>query len=134
MLKLITGKHRTCDGVSRREFVKIGGLTFLGLSLPDVLRMEAAAADDASGKPRAKSVILLWMDGGPPQHETFDPKPEAASDMRGTFGAIPSNVAGIQVCELMPNMAKRMNMVTLMRTMQHNEGAHERADHKVLTG
>src|SRR5207302_1599531 len=118
-----------------RDLIKVGGLTLLGLTLPDLLRIEAAAAAEGSaGTPRARSVILLWMDGGPPQHETFDPKPEAPADMRGEFKAIPSNVPGIQLSELMPEMAKRMDRVTLIRTMQHNEGAHERADHKVLTG
>jgi hypothetical protein len=132
---IITGKHRTCDGVSRREFIKIGGLTFLGLTMPEVLRIEAsAAAEGAVAGARARSVILLWMDGGPPQHETFDPKPDAPSETRGEFGAIPSNVDGLLVSDLMPKMAQRMNLVTLIRTMQHNEGAHERADHKVLTG
>jgi Protein of unknown function (DUF1501) len=131
---IITGKHRTCDGVSRREFIKIGGLTFLGLTMPEVLRMEAAAAaEGTAGKTQARSVILLWMDGGPSQHETFDPKPDGG-ESKGEFGAISSNVAGIQVSELLPKMAQRMNLVTLVRTMQHNEGAHERADHKVLTG
>jgi uncharacterized protein DUF1501 len=131
VFEITTGTHRTCDGATRRDFLKIGGLTFLGLSLPEVLRMEAA---NAAEKPQAKSVILLWMDGGPPQHETFDPKPDGPSDKRGEFGAIPSNVAGVQVGELMPRMAKKMDLVTLIRTMQHNEGAHERANHKVLTG
>jgi hypothetical protein len=135
MFDIVTGRHRTCDGVTRRDFIKVGGLTFLGLTLPQVLQMEAAAAaQETAPGAKAKSVILLWMDGGPPQHETFDPKPGAPSDMRGEFGAIASNVDGIQVGELMPKMAKHMNMVTLVRTMQHNEGAHERANHKVLTG
>jgi len=132
MLELRTGAHRTCDGVTRRDLIKIGALTYFGLTLPDVLRMRAARADGT--EPAAKSVILLWMDGGPPQHETFDPKPEAPSELRGEFGAIPSNVAGLQVGELLPRMAKAMDKVTLIRTMQHNEGAHERANHKVLTG
>jgi len=135
VFELVTGKHRTCDGITRRDFIRVGGLALTALTLPDFLRMEAAAAAEGGpGQPKARSVILLWMDGGPPQHETFDPKPDAPSDKRGEFGAIPSNVDGIQVGELMPNMAKRMNLVTLVRTMQHNEGAHERADHKVLTG
>ena len=133
MLNIIHGKHRTCDGVSRRDFIKVGGLGILGLSLPEVLRMEAAAAGE-SAEPQAKSIILLYMAGGPPQHETFDPKPEAPSEKRGDFKAISSSLDGVQVCELMPEMAKRMNMVTLIRTMQHGEGAHERANHKVLTG
>jgi hypothetical protein len=135
MLDIITGNHRTCDGVSRRQFIKIGGLTFFGLTMPQLFRMEAAAAAETGDiKAQARSVILLWMDGGPPQHETFDPKPDGPSDKRGEFGAIPSNVDGIQLCELMPEMAKRMNRVTLVRTMAHTEGAHERACHKVLTG
>ncbi len=126
---------RNCEGVSRRDFVRVGGLSAFGLSLPQLLeaRAAAAAAKDAK-EPRAHSVILLWMDGGPPQHETFDPKPDAPADMRGEFGAIPSSLSGLQVSELMPRMAKVMHHVTLVKTMQHNEGAHERANHKVLTG
>src|SRR3712207_9469708 len=116
--------HRTCDGVSRRDVIKVGALGFLGLGAEGLCRLQAAHGAEAAS---ARSVILLWMDGGPPQHETFDPKPDAPSDMRGEFGAIPSNLDGVLVSDLMPKMAKRMNMVTLVRTMQHNEGAHERA-------
>jgi hypothetical protein len=133
MFDLITGRSRTCDGITRRDFVRVGGLTYGGLSLAAGLRAEAAETP-ASSQARARSVILLWMDGGPPQHETFDPKPEAPADMRGEFGTIPANVDGLRLGELMPRMARCMDKVTLIRTMQHSEGAHERANHKVLTG
>jgi hypothetical protein len=124
---------RRCDGINRRDFIRVGTLGFVGLSLTDVLRLQAAAAEGGSTA-KAKSVIVLWMDGGPPQHDTFDPKPDAASDIRGEFKAIGSNVAGVQVCELLPQMAKQMDKVALIRTLAHNEGAHERAAHLVLTG
>src|SRR5262245_29611013 len=121
----------TCDEVSRRDFIRIGALTYFGLTLPQLLRMEAAQAEREAP---AKSVILLWMDGGPPQHDTWDPKPDAPEGVRGEFKPIATNVPGLQVSELLPRMAKLMDRVTLVRTMSHNEGAHERAAHKVLTG
>jgi hypothetical protein len=124
---------RRCDGINRRDFIRVGTLGFVGLSLTDCLRLQAAQADGGSSA-KAKSVILLWMDGGPPQHDTFDPKPNAASEIRGEFKAISSNVDGIQVCELLPKLAKQMDKVAVIRTLAHNEGAHERAAHLLLTG
>jgi hypothetical protein len=123
-------------GVTRREFVKVGAIGFLGLSLSmtDLFRMQAAAASSPGGGPQAKSVILLWMDGGPSQFDTFDPKHDAPSDIKSEFGSIKTNVPGLEICELMPHMAKTMDKVTLVRTMSHNEGAHERACHTLLTG
>jgi hypothetical protein len=121
--------------LSRRSFVKIGAIGFLGLSLSltDLFRMQAAMAEGTNGA-KAKSIILLWMDGGPSQFDTFDPKLDAPSGMKSEFGAIKTNVPGLSVCELMPNMAKVMDKVTLVRTLSHNEGAHERACHTLLTG
>jgi hypothetical protein len=124
---------RRCDGINRRDFIRVGTLGFAGLSLSDILRMQAASADGGSAA-KAKSVIVLWMDGGPPQHDTFDPKPDAPSDVRGEFKPISTNVAGVQVCELLPQLAKQMDKVALIRTLAHNEGAHERAQHLLLTG
>jgi len=122
---------RYCDGITRRDFIKVGALGVVGLSAADLFRMQAAYGAE---EPAARSVILLWMDGGPPQHETFDPKPGAPLEIRGEFKAIPTNVDGVQVCELMPRMAKQMDKVALLRTLAHNEGAHERACHILLTG
>ena len=125
--------HR--DRPSRRSFVKIGAVGFLGLSLSltDLFRMQAATAQ-AGGAAKAKSIILLWMDGGPSQYDTFDPKMDAPTGIKSEFGQIKTNVPGLNVCELMPNMAKVMDKVTLIRTVSHNEGAHERACHTLLTG
>ncbi len=83
---------------------------------------------------RAKSVILLWMDGGPSQFDTFDPKPKAPCGIKSEFGAIKTSVPGLHICELMPRMARQMSRCTLIRTISHNESTHERACHLALTG
>src|SRR6187431_2651218 len=91
-----------CDGLSRRDFLHLGVLTTLGVSLADVLRLRAA---QDGGKP-ATSCILIWLDGGPSHLDTFDPKPEAPSEIRSQFRAIPTSVEGIQICEHLPLTAK----------------------------
>lgn len=121
---------RYCDSFTRREFLKIGALGLAGLGTADLL-LHAAHTDPCAP---ARAVILLWMDGGPPQHETFDPKPNAASEVRGAFGAIPTNVAGVRIGELMPRMAKQMDKVALVRTLSHTEITHEGAAYLLLTG
>jgi hypothetical protein len=125
--------HR--NGITRRNFVRVGTIGFLGLSLSmtDLLRMQSASAQGTSGA-KAKSVILLWMDGGPSQFDTFDPKLNAPKGIKSEFGAIKTKVPGLEICELMPEMAKVMDKVTLVRTLSHDEGAHERACHTLLTG
>jgi uncharacterized protein DUF1501 len=125
--------RRRCDGINRRDFIRVGTLGFVGLSLPDLFCLQAAAADGGASA-RAKSVVLLWMDGGPAQLDTWDPKPNAPSDVRGEFKPLATNVNGIQISELLPKMAKQMDKVALLRTLSHNEGAHERAQHLMLTG
>ena len=124
---------RRCDGINRRDFIRVGTLGFVGLSLSDLFWLQAAAADGGASA-KAKSVILLWMDGGPAQHDTWDPKPNAPSSVRGEFKPISTRADGIQICEHLPKMAKQMDKVALLRTLAHNEGAHERAQHLLLTG
>src|SRR5438874_91942 len=102
MFDLEFGSHTDCDGITRREFIRIGGLTALGLALPDFLR----AAHASPGK-KDVACILLWMGGGPAHFETFDPKPEAPQEIRGEFGAIPTNVSGIQISDRLPKLAKQ---------------------------
>ena len=126
-------------GMTRRDFVRVGTIGFLGLSLSmtDLLRMQSAFAANggrAAKGPQAKAVILLWLDGGPSQFDTFDPKLAAPSNIKSEFGAIKTSVPGLEISELMPQMAKVMDKVTLVRTLSHNEGAHERACHELLTG
>jgi uncharacterized protein (DUF1501 family) len=130
MIKLTAGYERNCEGVSRREFLQIGALTFFGLTLPDVLRMRAAEA--AGG--RQKACILLFMNGGPSHIDTFDPKPEASTDYRGEFGAIDTNVSGIQLSEHLPLSAQQMDKFAIIRSVTSPEGSHERACHYMLTG
>src|SRR5437879_11485981 len=112
MLSLHDNPLPRCENPSRREWLRVGGLSVLGLSLPAVLHADARGAEPALAAPplardlgaatfgKAKSVIFLWLQGGPPQHETFDPKPEAPAEIRGPFKPIRTNVTGVHFCEL----------------------------------
>src|SRR5947209_12545382 len=95
MIDITTGLHRNCDRISRRDCLRVGALTALGFSLGDLLRMEAAQAA-GSAAPSADSVILLWLGGGMSQIDTFDPKPDAAPEIRGHFGVLPTKLAGVR--------------------------------------
>jgi hypothetical protein len=121
MLSIPGRPGRTCDGWSRRELLRVGGLSLLGLSLPDFLQMEAQAspAHGAPAKitPKAKQVVMIFLQGGPSHIDIWDPKPNAPTNIRGEFKAIPTSVDGIQVSETMPMMAKAMDKVTLVRSM-----------------
>lgn len=124
--------NQCTGGVNRRDFIKIGTLGYLGLSLSQLFELQSASA--ATSTAPAKSVILLWMDGGPSHTDTFDPKPDGTTDAKSEFGAIATSAAGVQVCEYLPKMARQMDKVTVLRAMSHGEGAHERAAHTLLTG
>ncbi len=119
-------------GLSRRSLLKVGVLGLSGLTLPDVLRLRATARPQAPGGDL--SVILVWLDGGPPQHETYDPKPDAPTEFRGPLKAIPTAVPGVQVSELMPEHARLMDKMTIIRSMHHDNGDHFAAAHWMLTG
>jgi len=137
MLDIEYGQHRDCDGVSRRDFLRVGGLSALGLTLPDLLRARADGAPARPGAPSDKrdiAIILLWMGGGPSHIDTFDPKPEAAQEIRGTFKAIPTNVSGIQLSEHLPKLAKQMDKFSIIRSVTSPDGNHETATHYLLTG
>ncbi len=118
----------------RRAFLKAGMLSMAGLSLADVLRAETAAA--AQGKPthRENSVIILWMRGGPSQHETWDPKPDAPIDYRGAFGATKTNVPGINICDLLPLSAQCMDKWSIIRSLNHHDAGHSAGDQICFTG
>src|SRR5947199_6363904 len=104
MLVLRDQSPRLCDGLSRREVLRAGGLSALGLSLPTLLRERAAASPVAGGTGRAKSCIVLFLMGGPPQQSTWDPKPDAPAEVRGEFGPIDTNVPGIRFASLLPSL------------------------------
>src|SRR4051812_37994147 len=107
MLDIDSGKHQSlCSGATRRDFLRLGALSVLGLTLPDLLRMEAAqAADKVARKSRAKNVLLIYLGGGLTHHDTFDPKPEAPQEIRGKYGIIPTSIAGVKFSSMMPEMA-----------------------------
>jgi hypothetical protein len=110
-----------CDGVSRRNFLRIGGLAMGGLSLNDVLRAEAAQKSTN----RHKAVIMVFLPGGPPHQDMWDMKPDAPSEVRGEFKPISTNVDGIQLCEHLPRLAKMMDKCTLIRSIADSEGRHD---------
>jgi len=131
-LSLSPVRHRLCSGVSRRDFLRIGALAPLGLSLSQLLSAERAMASGT--KARAKSVILVYLGGGISHHDSFDPKPDAVEEIRGKYKSIPTNVPGLHVTELLPNMAKVMDKVALVRGGSHENDHHETATNWVLSG
>jgi uncharacterized protein (DUF1501 family) len=131
---LILNPHatRNCEGISRRDVLKVGAIGFFGLALPDFLALRSANAATAGLK--ADSVILLWLAGGPSHLDTFDPKPDAVSEIRGEFAAIETNVSGIRLSEHLPKTAQVMDKVALVRSLTSNIAAHEQASQYLLTG
>ncbi len=124
--------HSNRQTMGRRDFVRVGALSTLGLSLPDLLRARAQAAPKVETK--AKSVIVLWMSGGPSHMDTFDLKPNAPSTHRGTFNPISTNVSGLKICEYLPKMAKQADKFSLLNSVTHPSPSHEIASHIMLTG
>ncbi|OAI53470.1 hypothetical protein AYO47_00910 [Planctomyces sp. SCGC AG-212-M04] len=129
---MMTSRHRRCDGLPRREVLRIGALTALGLGLGDWSRMQSAVA--APGRKAARSCILLWLDGGPSHLETFDLKPEAPSEVRGPFQPIATSIPGTQICELLPRTAGICDKLAIVRSMTSPLGEHGLANRYLLTG
>ncbi len=106
-------------GKSRRDFFKAGTLGVCGLALPELLKYEALASAQGKKVNKEKSVIILWMRGGPSQHDMWDPKPDAPVEIRGEFKPISTSVPGIQVSELLPMTAKIMHKWSIIRSLAH---------------
>jgi hypothetical protein len=136
MLKILGSNNRFCDGISRRDFLQIGGLGAAGLTLPQLFRARAASVDRPRAASRAKSCILLFMYGGPPQIDTFDLKPEAPAEVRGELKPIETNVPGIRISESLPHLAKHADKFTVVRSVSTNQfsGAHGGSVYLTLTG
>src|SRR5277367_3942436 len=127
--------RQPCRGPSRREVLRIGSLGFLGLGLEEWFRFRAAAAGSSAGDAaKVKNCILIWLAGGPSHIDTFDPKPDAAVDVRGEFKPIATSVPGLRISEVLPNLARVMDRVTLIRSVTSPEFDHDRASHHKLTG
>lgn len=116
----------------RRNFLRVGGLSAMGLSLPTFLRSRALAAEPRNH--RAKSVILVYLGGGLSHHDSFDPKPDANEEIRGKYHSISANVSGLSVGELLPHMAQTMDKVCLVRSGSHHNDHHETATNWVMSG
>ena len=130
MLRLLSQPERMCDGLTRRDLLTAGSLLPLGISLPDVLRGEVPSSKSG----RARSVILLYLFGGPPKHELFDPKPEAPEDVRGPFGTIATDLPGVQFSELVPRMSKWLHRSALVRSATHPHNDHSAGLLYTMTG
>ena len=127
---------RLCDGLRRRDVLRIGGLGALGagFNLTDLWanRANAEPLDRTFG--RAKSCIVLFLMGGPPQHSTWDPKPDAPAEVRGDFGAIATNVPGLSIGALFPKTAKVADKICLLRAMSTGDNAHSSSGYYMMTG
>jgi len=128
----------TCRGVPRREIVSIGGAAAFGLSLGRLLAMErtmnAPAGGLPGGRPRARSCLVIFLAGGPPQHETFDPKPSAPVEIRGPFVPIATSVPGMHFSELLPHTAARAHRLCVIRSMTTGIHSHSTSGAFMLTG
>ena len=144
MLSILDQTASPADRVSRREWLQVGGLSSLGLSLPHLLLAGEAprrpdttprlAGDLGSTFGKAKNVIFLWLQGGPPQHETFDPKPDAPAEIRGEFKPIATNVPGIRFCELLPRTARYADKLAVVRSLSTDNDNHDVSGYWLLTG
>lgn len=128
MLTLYGNGAKYCDGLTRRSFLRIGGLAMGGLSLSDILRAEAQAGRHHSHK----AVIMVFLSGGPPHQDLVDLKPEAPVEIRGEFNPIATKVPGIEICELLPRMASAMDKFVVLRSIVGSDGAH--AAFQCMTG
>jgi len=129
------GNQRLCGGIARRDFLSLGMIGGLGLARPDLHAARAVAmGGQTSTFGRARRCLLLFLTGGPPQHDTWDPKPAAPERVRGEFRPIASNVPGIQLAELFPRLARHMDKVCLVRSVTHGDRTHTSAGYTMLTG
>lgn len=141
MLSVRSSAVRLCDRFTRREVMRIGGLSAGGLSLSHFLSASPAHGKElppsvvykpSSGK--AKSCIVLFLVGGPPQHSTWDPKPETPSEIRGDIDSIETSVPGTRFGELMPKLAQRADQLAVLRAVATNDNAHSSSGYYMLTG
>ncbi len=124
------GRTRLCDGWSRREVLRVGALSALGVTVADAMR----AAPVAAARARAKSVILIYNCGAPSHIDLWDMKPNAPDEIRGPFKPISTNVAGIQISELLPELAKRADQYAILRTVGHSQSQHNSGMYYSIVG
>src|SRR5437899_550350 len=132
MLLLGRTRQRTCQGMTRRAFLQIGGSAVLGLSLGDLLQIRATTGSMPTGSARA--VIFLWLWGGPAQLDTWDPKPNAAIEYRGPFASIQTRLPGVRLGELFPQVAGLTDRIAILRSLHTQSNDHGVAGTAGLTG
>ena len=118
--------------IGRRDLLQAGGLGLFGVSLEHLTRLEAHAAP-ARIPAKAKSVVFIFQSGGPSQHETFDPKPDAPAEIRGEYGTTATKLPGVRFCEYLPRLAARADRFSIVRTMHHTAGREFRNEHNACT-
>lgn len=123
--------HRNCQGMKRRDCLKLGLGALLGGGFVDALRVRATAGDQSAAK---TSCILIWLDGGPSHFETFDPKPDAPAEIRGEFQPIPTKVSGIHFSENMQRLAAISDKLAIVRSVRHDQNNHGAGNHYMMTG
>ncbi len=128
LLGLFERGRSHCDGVSRRNFLKVGGMAAGGLSLGQLLNLEAKQGIGSSNK----AVINIFLPGGPSHLDTFDLKPDSPKEVRGEFNPISTNVPGMQICEHFPRLAKLADKFSIIRSICDSEGAH--SSYQCMTG
>ena len=128
MLTIYGRKSRFCDGVSRRNFIRIGALGLGGLALPQILQAESSSGIRKSHK----AIIMIYLPGGPPHQDMFDIKTDAPPEIRGEFKPIKTSVPGIHVCEHLPKLARMMDKLVPIRSVVGAEDNHY--DYQCMTG
>jgi hypothetical protein len=135
MLTIQGHRQRLCEGIGRRDFLRLGTIGGLGLTWPDLLRAAATKpAAGASSFGRAKRCILLFLTGGPPQTDTWDPKPDAPEQYRGELRPIATATPTLQVSELFPRLARQSDRICIVRSVTHADRVHTSAGYAMLTG
>ena len=124
--------HRNCEGLSRRDCLKLGLGSLVAGGFVGALRATAYGAVDA--KRQAKACILIWMDGGPSHYETFDPKPDAPQEFRGQFDAIATKTPGVFFSQHMKRLASISDKLAVIRSIRHDQGNHGAGNHYMMTG
>jgi len=128
-----------CAGMRRRDFIQLGLGGALGLGFSDLLRLRAGATEIVSAPKTIRpgtnvNCILVWLDGGPSHYETFDPKPDAPSEIRGEFKPIPTKIPGVQFAECVPQLAEVADRLTIVRSIHHKDPNHGGGNHYLMTG
>lgn len=127
--------QKNCEGTTRRDCLKLGlGTVLGGGSLVNLLRLKSHAGESSAPDAKAKSCILVWLDGGPTHYETFDPKPEAPKEIRGEFSPISTSLPGVQFSQHMEKLAGMLDEFAVVRSIRHNQGNHGAGNHYMMTG